>query len=275
MQEQQSSSSALRAAATGKAPAKAANDFPAMLNAFLPEIKRALPSHLNGDRMARIALTAFRTTPKLAECDPRSVFAAVIQASQLGLEPNIMGQAYLIPYGKNCNLIPGYQGLIDLARRSGKIVSLYAHVVREKDDFDYTLGVDKTLTHKPFDGEDAGPVIGAYAVAKLKEGGCEFEWMSRAQIDKIMRATQSKGESGPWKDHYEEMCRKTVVRRLFKWLPKSVELQSALALDDTGHREQNITIESAIEGTFVPVAEEQGAPTGAPDADGVIKHEGS
>ena len=157
-QQQQPSSQALRAAATGKPPAPKANDFPAMLTAFLPEIKRALPSHLNGDRMARIALTAFRTTPKLAECDPRSVFAAVIQASQLGLEPNIMGQAYLIPYGKQCNLIPGYQGLIELARRSGKIVSLYAHVVHDRDAFDYTLGVDKTLTHKPFDGEDADVV---------------------------------------------------------------------------------------------------------------------
>lgn len=242
-----------------------------MLTQFLPEIKRALPSHLNGDRMARIALTCFRTTPKLGECDPRSVFAAVIQASQLGLEPGIMGQAYLIPYGKNCNLIPGYQGLIELARRSGKIVSLYAHVVREKDTFDYSLGVDKTLSHKPFHGDNAGEIIGVYAVAKLAEGGVEFEYMSRAQIDKIMRATQSKGNSGPWKDHYEEMCRKTAVRRLFKWIPKSVELANAMALDDNADRNQNLTIEAAIEGDFIPVPEEQQqSPAGQPDADGVI-----
>lgn len=241
---------------------KKPTDFPAMLQSFLPEIKRALPSHLNGDRMARIALTCFRTTPKLGECDPRSVFAAVIQASQLGLEPGIMGQAYLIPYGKNCNLIPGYQGLIELARRSGQIVSLYAHVVREKDEFDYTLGVDKTLTHKPSHAENAGEIIGAYAVAKLKDGGIEFEFMSRAQIDRIMRATQSKGASGPWKDHYEEMCRKTVVRRLFKWLPKSVELATALTLDDNSDRDQHLNIEQAIEGDFIPVDEPTGETTG-------------
>lgn len=244
---------------------KKPNDFPAMLQSFLPEIKRALPSHLNGDRMARIALTCFRTTPKLGECDPRSVFAAVIQASQLGLEPGIMGQAYLIPYGKNCNLIPGYQGLIELARRSGQITSLYAHVVREKDEFDYTLGTDKTLMHKPYRGEDAGEIIGAYAVAKLKDGGMEFEFMSRAQIDKIMRATQSRGASGPWKDHHEEMCRKTVVRRLFKWLPKSVELATALNLDDHSDKNQHLSVEAAIEGDFIPVDE----PTNI-DADGVI-----
>ena len=94
------STAALKVAATGKDVAEKPKDFPAMLTAWLPEIKRALPKHLNADRMSRIALTAFRRTPKLGECDPRSVFAAVIQASQLGLEPDTLGRAYLIPYEK-------------------------------------------------------------------------------------------------------------------------------------------------------------------------------
>lgn len=242
------------------------NDFPSMLQQFLPEIKRALPKHLNADRMCRVALTCFRTTPKLGECDPRSVFAAVIQASQLGLEPGLLGQAYLIPYGKQCNLIPGYQGLIELARRSGKITSLYAHVVRENDEFEYSLGLDKTIMHKPLMDEDGrGEIIAAYAVAKLADGGVEFEVMSRGQIEKIMRATQSKGNSGPWKDHFEEMCRKTVIRRLFKWLPKSVELVTALALDDNSDRPQNLSVEAAIEGEYVPVQEETAPPAVAFD----------
>src|SRR3989304_2471431 len=106
---------------------KTPKDFPAMLKAFLPEIQRALPKHLDGDRMSRIALTAFRRTPKLAECDPRSVFAAVIQASQLGLEPDTLGRAYLVTYKVNkklpsgkweahyeCQFIPGWKGLVDL-----------------------------------------------------------------------------------------------------------------------------------------------------------------
>lgn len=108
------------------------SSFPALLDKFLPEIKRALPKHLDGDRMARIALTAFRRTPKLADCDPRSVFAAVIQASQLGLEPDTLGRSYLVPYKKSkkvgkewqesweCNFIPGWRGLVDLVSRAGQ-----------------------------------------------------------------------------------------------------------------------------------------------------------
>lgn len=255
----------------GTAAAAKPKDFPGMLTAFLPEIKRALPKHLNADRMCRVALTCFRMTPKLGECDPRSVFAAVIQASQLGLEPGLLGQAYLIPYGKQCNLIPGYQGLIELARRSGKIASLYAHAVRENDEFEYELGTDKTLRHKPLMDEDArGEIIAFYAVAKLADGGVEFEVMSKGQVDKIMRATQSGGRSGPWKDHYEEMGRKTAIRRLFKWLPKSIELTTALALDDAaGKGAQNLTVEGAIEGEFVAVDEGfgDGASDGGPAVD--------
>ncbi len=92
------------------------SNFPAMLEQYKGEIARALPKHINPDRMARIALTAFRMTPKLAECDPRSVFAAVIQSSQLGLEIGLMGEAHLVPFGGQCQLIPGYTGLMKLAR---------------------------------------------------------------------------------------------------------------------------------------------------------------
>src|SRR5689334_6268402 len=95
-------------------------DFPAMLEQWKPEIARALPKHLNADRMTRIALTSFRRTPKLGECNPLSVFAAVIQAAQLGLEPDTLGRSYLIPYGKECQFVPGWKGLVDLMNRSGQ-----------------------------------------------------------------------------------------------------------------------------------------------------------
>ena len=113
--------------------------FPAMLEKFKGEIARALPKHINPDRMARIALTAFRMTPKLAECDPRSIFAAVIQASQLGLEVGLMGEAYLVPFGDQCQLIPGYTGLMKLARQSGLVQDIYAHEVRVNDKFTLKL----------------------------------------------------------------------------------------------------------------------------------------
>ena len=106
----------------GTPPARTAppKDFPSMLKAFAPEIQRALPAHMNADRMTRIALTAFRQNPQLASCDPKSVFAAVIMSSQLGLEVGIQGQAYLVPYKGQCQFIAGWQGLVDLVSRSGR-----------------------------------------------------------------------------------------------------------------------------------------------------------
>ena len=233
---------------------KKADTFPAMLDAYKNEIARALPKHLSPDRMARIALTCFRTTPALANCQPASVFAAVIQASQMGLEPGILGQAYLIPYGKQCQLIPGYQGLIELVRRSGKVTNLFAHAVREGDEFEYCYGLEPDLKHKPA-ASVRGEIIAFYAVAHIKDASPIFEVMSREAVDAIAAKTQSKGKSGPWKDNYEEMGRKTVIRRLFKYLPKSVEMAQAAALDAIASegKAQNMTVEDAIEGTWVPV----------------------
>ena len=140
--------------------------FPAFLERFKGEIARALPRHLSPERMARIALTAFRMNPKLAEADPRSVFAAVIQSSQLGLEVGLMGEAHLVPFGRQCQLIPGYQGLVKLARNSGIVQDVYAHEVRINDKFDIVLGLNRTLMHEPLkqngfpaSDEERGPVV--------------------------------------------------------------------------------------------------------------------
>lgn len=237
--------------------------FPAMLEAYKGEIARALPKHLSPDRLARIALTEFRKNPKLGECDPRSVFAAVIQASQLGLEPGLMGQAYLIPYKTECQLIPGYQGLIDLVRRTGMVKRIEAHVVRDEDVFTYRTGMSTTLEHEPALDGDPGELRLAYAVAEFTDGGYHVEVMTRAQIETIRDRSQgyqmSKryGRPGPWDTDTEEMWRKTVIRRICKYLPKSAELATALALDDTAaHGAQHLTTNDAIEGTWVPTVDE-------------------
>jgi len=119
--------------------------FPAMLAQFKGEIARALPKHLNPDRMTRTALTAFRLNPKLSETDPRSVFAAVIQACQLGLEVGLMGEAYLVPFGSQCQLIPGYQGLMKLARNSGFVQDIYAQLIAVDVAYTYFTSLSKTL----------------------------------------------------------------------------------------------------------------------------------
>ncbi len=207
------------------------NTIKTLLQQSEKAIASRLPKHLTPDRITKVALTAINKTPKLLECTRESLLMSIMQAAELGLEPGgALGEGYLVPYGKQCQFIPGYRGLISLARRSGQIVSIEAHVVHEKDEFTCALGLDPELKHTPaWDEADPGRLRFVYAVAKLKDGGVQFEVMSRAQIEAI-RAKSKAGSSGPWVDHFEEMARKTVVRRLFKYLPVSVELAQAMEL---------------------------------------------
>jgi len=206
-----------------------------LLQKMKPQLALCLPKHMSAERVCRIALTEFRKTPLLMECDPMSFIAAVMVASQLGLEIGILGAAYLVPF-KNakkgiveCNFIPGYRGLIDLARRSGNIISISAEIVYEKEFFEYEKGLNEKLVHKPVLTEK-GKMIGVYAVAKLRDGGAQFHVMSKLEIDEVK--AKAKAQFGPWVSHYNEMAQKTAIRRLFKWLPSSVEMQRAAALDE-------------------------------------------
>ena len=210
---------------------------------FRRQMAMALPKHLTADRMARVALTEMKKTPKLLECEPESFLGAVMVCAQLGLEPgNAMGHAYLIPYktkrninGKDvfileAQLIIGYRGMLDIARRSGQIVSLSVRTVYENDHFKYSFGLNETVDHTPADGE-RGNLTFVYAVAHLVGGGYQFEVMSRHEVDKI-RAQSKASSSGPWVSHYDEMAKKTVIRRLFKYLPISIEMQRAVNVDE-------------------------------------------
>ena len=207
-----------------------------LLEQMKGEIARCLPRHLTPERMARIAMTELRKTPKLQECDPMSFIAAIMQASQLGLEPGILGSCYLIPFNNNqtgkveCTFMPGYRGFLDLARRSGQITSLVARAVYENDEFSYEFGLKEDLIHKP-SMSDRGELVAVYAVAILKDGGHQFDVMSRKEVDAIRNQSKSKN-NGPWVTHFEEMAKKTVLRKLFKWLPCSVEMQKAVSLDE-------------------------------------------
>ena len=202
------------------------------------QIAMALPRHMDPDRLLRVAMTSIQKNPKLLDCDTKSLLGAVIQSAQLGLEPDgVLGQAYLIPYKTTCQFIPGYKGLIDLARRSGQIVSIASHCIYENDQFTFNYGLKETLEHIPARG-NRGQMIGVYAVAILKDGGHSIEVMWTEDINKIrdkssgyMAAIKYKKDH-PWLSHYDEMARKTVIRRLCKYLPLSVELSRAVALDE-------------------------------------------
>jgi recombination protein RecT len=202
------------------------------------ELARALPRHLPIERFMRLILTACTRTPRLFESTPASVYGAVMQAAQLGLEIDVAGQAHLIPFRNKktgnyeAQLIPGYKGLIALARRSGEISTISARAVFEKDYFDYKYSLEKdTLDHKPCEEENRGELSHVYAIARLKDGGIQWEVMPRSDVERVRKQARA-GNDGPWVTHYEEMAKKTVLRRLCKLLPSSVELQTAIALDE-------------------------------------------
>ena len=265
-------------AAAGGAPAKtpiSQRDIASLMAdpAIKKQMALALPKHLTAERLARIATTEIRRVPSLALCSPESFLGAIMQCAQLGIEPsNGLGHAYLIPFGNgkdkqgrpNVQLIVGYRGMIDLARRSGQIISISARAVYENDEFSYEYGLHEDLKHKPSDGIDAGALTHVYAVARLHGGGVQFEVMSRKQIE-LVRA-HSKSKNGPWFDHYEEMAKKTVIRRLFKYLPVSIEIQRAVSLDEraeAGIDQQNeVFFETgeAFEADYSIVTEQQQTP---------------
>ncbi|WP_077616911.1 recombination protein RecT [Caenibacillus caldisaponilyticus] len=223
-------------------PANPANTIAHYLKKMGPEIEKALPKHMDPDRMARIALTTIRTNPKLLEASVPSLLGAVMQAAQLGLEPGLIGHCYLVPFknGKtgqtDVQFIIGYKGMIDLARRSGQIQNIYAHAVYEKDEFEYELGLEPKLKHKPSMEADRGEMIGVYAVAHFKDGGYQFEFMPKEEIEKRRRRSKA-ANNGPWVTDYEEMAKKTVIRHMWKYLPISVEIQQAAAHDETYRRD--------------------------------------
>ena len=204
-----------------------------------PQIEKALPSVLTGERFSRMVLTAMSTNPQLAECTPNSFLGAMMQAAQLGVEPNTpLGQAYLIPYRNHgqleCQFQLGYKGLIDLAYRSGEITSISAHEVCENDDFEYELGLDEKLRHKPA-LTDRGAVILYYAVFRTKAGGSGFAVMSVEDIkNHSKKYSKAAGSSySPWSTNFDAMAKKTVIKQALKYAPIKTEFVRAVSTEET------------------------------------------
>lgn len=202
----------------------------ALVERMMPQITRALPRHLDGGRFERLLLTQLRTVPKLMQCSPASLMAAMMTVGQLGLEPDkATGHVYLIPYGREVQVVIGYRGLIELARRSGQIKSIMARIAYAGDEFEIRLGTDEGITHRPA-LKGRGDPIAVYAVATLNDGTQVFDWMTVEEVEAVRERSRS-GKSGPWTTDWGEMARKTVVRRLAKYLPLSPELADGLAAD--------------------------------------------
>lgn len=209
------------------------------------EMAKALPRFLTAERMARVCLTSLRRNPKLLECDRGSLMGAIMTAAQLGLEPDgVTGMAYLIPYGKDATFVPGYRGLLALAWRTGQLQSVTCEVVRKKDIWEYEQGIELKLRHVPSEDEDAGDLVRAYCILRLKDGGVITAVMNKRQIQAVQKSSRS-GGSGPWFTHTEEMWRKTVLKRGLKLAPLSVDVMEAVALDE----QAEIGLPQVIDGT--------------------------
>jgi recombination protein RecT len=216
------------------------------LQEHMPQLQEALPAtakrYLTAERMIKIATMAVSKSPLLLDCTRVSLLSSIMEAASFGLDFGQLGQAYLVPRwnkkvnGYEASLIIGYRGLIALSRRSGDLRSITAQVVYEKDEFELDLGSGKPPIHRPFLHGERGMPIAVYAVAWLVDGGTACDYMTWADVMKIKNRSQARTKSGditgPWATDEDEMARKTVVRRLAKYLPMSVELADAIEIDD-------------------------------------------
>jgi recombination protein RecT len=243
-----------------------------LLERLKPQIALALPKHMTADRMSRVSMTCILRTPKLLECDPTSLAGAIMTCSQLGLEPDpVLGHAHLVPFRNRRRgvtevvMMPGYKGLMKLARNSGEIATFDAHVVHKNDTFKYSYGLKPVLLHVPFQGEAAGPATHYYAVAIMKGGAGQFVVKTKAEIEAHRdRFAKNLDDDAVWRTDFDAMALKTCIRVMAKYLPASVELQRAAALDEMAEAGIPQDLSGVIDVSALSITDTNGGETGAP-----------
>ena len=225
------------AAQAAASPTDGKTSMQAYIRQMQGEIKKALPAVMTPERFTRIVLSALSSNPKLAQTTPQSFLAAMMTAAQLGMEPNTpLGQAYLIPYYNaksgcsECQFQLGYKGLIDLAYRSGEVSIIQAQIVYEHDDFAYSFGLEPVLKHIPAP-RDRGEPVYAYAMFRTREGGFGFDVMSMEDIRAFAQKYSKSCATGPWQTNFEEMAKKTVLKRVLKYAPLKSDFLRGMAQD--------------------------------------------
>lgn len=247
----------------------AAAEFGTLLQspAMLSQLRMALPKTVTPERLARLVLTEVRRIPGLLQCDRSSLLGAVMQAAQLGLEPGVLGQCWIIPYKGKATFVLGYRGAAQLAWRSGMIAGLSSRAVYEGDHFAYDFGSDK-IEHIPCGETDPRKLTHAWTAVHTTTGGRVWDVMLRREIDAI-RARSASGNDGPWVTDFAEMAKKTVFKRNMKLAPCSVELQQALNMDDAA--DQGIPQGIDFEVPEAPAIEANGSAPESPQAPRTIE----
>mgnify|MGYP003607537859 CR=1 FL=1 len=221
-------------------------EFSRFMDKFKPQMALALPKHLTADRMARLALTAFSTNPNLQACSPNSIAASIMTASILGLEPGVNGQGFLIPYGQNCQFVPGWKGLVDIANRSGR-ATVWTGAVFDGDDFDYALGDNPFVRHRPGDEDDPTKMTHVYAIGRVN--GSNWPVIEVWTMRKIWKHRDQYNKVG--KRHYsfrdqEMYARKVPLLQVLKYMPSSIELSNALAASNAAEEGHNVVIDGNV-----------------------------
>jgi len=224
------------------------------LNKSAGTLSKVAASKVTPNQLIKIALNAAMRNSTLLQCDARSIVRSVLQGAELGLVPgSALNQAYLVPFKNSkagtweAQLIISAQGLAELAYRSGMVSSITVECVYKGDEFEFEQGLTPKLRHVPAgETDDPKDITHAYAVIALKDGAQVFKVMTRSQIERIKLRSPGKGSSGPWVTDYEEMARKTVAKNAFKFVPKSIEVAKAAALDSAQQSEDWSDVEFDI-----------------------------
>lgn len=248
------SSAKLKAAATGQVAHSPVAQFSSFMDRLKPQLALALPKHMNSDRMARLAVTAFSTTPALQNCTPQSIAGSIMTAAQLGLEPGINGQGYLIPYKTTCTFVPGWKGLVDLVARSGR-ATVWTGAVRDGDDFDYQLGDAPYCRHRPGDSAEDVPFTHVYAIGRVRDASMAvIEVWTRGKVEKHLKRYNKVGDRHYAKtdeNNFEMYARKVALLQVLKYMPASIELANAIDLSNAVEAGKG----AVLEGDFVRVHE--------------------
>lgn len=246
------SSERLKQAATGKVALSPVQQFSGFLEKLKPQMAMALPKHMNADRMARLALTAFSSNPDLQQCSSTSIAASIMTAAQLGLEPGINGQGYLIPYKGTCTFVPGWKGLVDLVARAGR-ATVWTGSVLEGDEFEYQLGDAPFCRHVPGDGDEGEQFTHVYAIGRVRDAQMPvIEVWTRAKVKKHLAQYNKVGNR-----HYalqnennlQMYARKVALLQVLKYMPSSIELANAIDVSHAAEEGRGVT----LEGNFVTV----------------------
>lgn len=260
---------ALKAVATEGKSLTPIKQMELKIGAIQKQLAQAIPQtmqkYLTPERLTRLFWQEARKNPTLLKCTPESVASSLMTAAQLGIEIGVQGQGWLVPYYNSkekrhdAQFIIGYKGLIALARRSGEVLSVETHIVYEKDKFTLKLGINTVVEHEPYLEGDRGAPRLCYGVARFRDGGYHFEYMSENEIQAIKRRSKAK-DYGPWVTDEDQMRRKTVIRRMSNYLPMSIEFANALTVEDAVNEGNR----AVIAGQYVEIDEHAPSEAGEP-----------